>query len=426
MLLTRATGAVVYLGYHMIKTRPGTMRRLLVGAGWVILVALAGVASAYLIADPPPAPRNDFMEYWAAGRLNANGGNPYSEADLLPVQAAIGMADEQAWPMLNPPWTLALLMPFGVSEYGPGYVVWITLLIAAVLLGADLAWRVFGGEPRKRWLAPLLAIASLPTFYALAAAQITPLVLLGLVAFLSCDCRGKEGRAGAALALAAVKPHLFYLVFPAVLLRSIDRRSGAGLAGLGIALAAMTGVAMATNPSAVVQYLGMMVHRPPARFTPPTIGTFLRMLFGTGRFWLQHVPMLVGLWWFTLHWRRHRRDWNWAEQLPLLLFASLLTAPYGAWLFDLVILVIPLLQATTWACQSANRRGIVGLGVTYALIMTSPLALAPLRLNAAVYYYVPVALLLLYLPARRILTDVAQPAIGAATPKPAVRIRRSE
>ena len=33
------------------------------------------------------------------------------------------------------------------------------------------------------------------------------------------------------------------------------------------------------------------------------------------------------------------RDWNWSEQLPLLLLVSFVTAPYGAWPFDMVLLL---------------------------------------------------------------------------------------
>jgi len=43
--------------------------------------------------------------------------------------------------------------------------------------------------------------------------------------------------------------------------------------------------------------------------------------------------------WFAWHWRKHARNWNWTEQLPLLLLVSFVTAPYGAWPFDMVLLL---------------------------------------------------------------------------------------
>ena len=57
-------------------------------------------------------------------------------------------------------------------------------------------------------------------------------------------------------------------------------------------------------------------------------------------FWLQFVPVAGGLAWFAYQWRRHGRAWDWADQLPWLLLVSFVTSPYGAWHFDLVLLLV--------------------------------------------------------------------------------------
>jgi hypothetical protein len=73
----------------------------------------------------------------------------------------------------------------------------------------------------------------------------------------------------------------------------------------------------------------------------------LRLLFGSDRFGLQFLTLVPGLAWFMVEWLLHRADWNWKERLPALLFASLLIAPYGAWPFDLTVLLIPVLRVAT-------------------------------------------------------------------------------
>jgi hypothetical protein len=71
----------------------------------------------------------------------------------------------------------------------------------------------------------------------------------------------------------------------------------------------------------------------------PTLGTVLRLVFGEELFRLQFVPLAAGLVWFAWHYRRKAAAWDWAEQLPLLMLVSFVTAPYGAWPFDMVLLL---------------------------------------------------------------------------------------
>jgi hypothetical protein len=87
-----------------------------------------------------------------------------------------------------------------------------------------------------------------------------------------------------------------------------------------------------------------MRDHPPAQWVSLTLGTLLRLAFGEGRFWLQFVPVLVGVGWFAARWRAHAHAWDWGEQLPWLVVVSFVTAPYGAWHFDLVLLLVPLVH----------------------------------------------------------------------------------
>src|SRR5437763_628311 len=76
----------------------------------------------------------------------------------------------------------------------------------------------------RRLLALALACTFVPVYVAIIAGRISPLLLLGAVLFLTFVRRGNDLCAGAACALLAVKPHLAYLFWIAVLLWSIRER----------------------------------------------------------------------------------------------------------------------------------------------------------------------------------------------------------
>jgi hypothetical protein len=166
-----------------------------------------------------------------------------------------------------------------------------------------------------------------------------------------------------------------------------------GLTAASVALA----LAWAWNPAVVGQYLHTLTQRPPAQYRSPTLGMVLRLLLGEENFRLQFLALIPGLLWLPFYWRRHRRAWEWSERLPMLAFVSLLTAAYGAWLFDLVLLLPALLQVV--AALRRSERG-TGWRVAAAVYLAFNVV-ASLQLSASAEYFdflwLPPALLLAYL-----------------------------
>jgi hypothetical protein len=330
---------------------------LYVGMG---VLALAIGSQAGRLTDISALGVGDFIAYWSAGRLNAQGQNPYSPEVLLPIERAEGWAED--WPniMYYPPWALPLVMPFGLAPFNLARLAWLIAEIAVVAFCIDLIWRYYGGPSAQRWLAWGLGLGFVPTLIALRMGQIGPFLLLGVVGFLICQKRGFSWVAGACLVLAAIKPQLVYLFGLAVVVWAIDRRHWRVLAGGVSALVAAVGVAAWCNPQVLEQYRFALSH-PPSGNVTPTLGALLRLAFGHELVWLQFVPTFFGLLWFPVYYIRKRAHWNWEEQAPLLLLASFLTTSYGAWVFDLVVLLIPLLHAfalivrdgRTWLARSA-------------------------------------------------------------------------
>ena len=109
-----------------------------------------------------------------------------------------------------------------------------------------------------------------------------------------------------------------------------------------VVAAAIRGAAalpLAFNPQIWHQYADAMGNRPPAQWVSPTVGTVLRLAVGEEFFRLQFVPVAVGLVWFAWYRWLNRDHWNWTEQLLLVLLVSFATAPYGAWPFDMMLLL---------------------------------------------------------------------------------------
>ncbi len=327
-------------------------------ASVLVLLAVLGVAGwqvSGLLADPTVWPPDDYVEYWAAGRLNLDNANPYLKSNLWPLQVAAGRKLEtvdDAVMMWNPPWTLAVVMPLGALPARVGQFVWLLVGAAAVGLSAWLLWKRYGGNPEKPWVAFAVGFAFLPTLFGLQVGQISGLMLLGVALFGYGLHAGKPLLAGAAAVLIAVKPHLVYLLWPAILIDAIVYRRWRIVLGGMLTTAIAIVIPMAFNPDVWAHYFHAYKVHPPAEHVSLTLGILLRVLFGQDQFWLQFLPMTLGFAWFGWHRWAFRAGWSLAEHLPMLVLVSFVTAPYGAWHFDLVLLLVPLLQR---AAEFSNR-----------------------------------------------------------------------
>jgi len=254
------------------------------------------------------------------------------------------------------------LLPFGLSR-----LLWLVVNLGVVLFCADWIWRYYGGPVQYRWLAWLLSLAFVPTIMVLKIGQIGPLILLGVAGFLNFERRGQGFLAGAMLALVALKPQLVYLLGLAVLFWAVDRHRWSVLLGGITAIAVGTAIACCFNPSVLGQYL-KAAGNPPLENISPNIGALLRFAIDQKQAWLQYVPTVAGLVWFPFYWWRHRQAWTWDEQAPLILMVSFLTTAYGGWIFDVVVLLLPVLQAAVWVCQSRQPGTAVFAVASYLAI----------------------------------------------------------
>ena len=348
---------------------PSPARRWLLAAGVVAIVAGAGVVGNDLFVGDFQAPL-DYTAFWTAGRLNAEGQNPYDAALVRQIQRELGW-ETTAIMMWNPPWTLGFVMPLGLLPFRTGHGIGILLNLGLVLLSAEWLRRGFGMRGGRR-IAAMLALAFVPTFFLVGSGQITGIALLGLAGFLTASRAGRPWLAGAVGAATAVKPHLLGLFALWLLIDAL--RSGRGrrvvLAGSVALLVASVPPTLA-NPDVWTQYLAAITggpstdHHELAHWEPPLAGWWFRSAIPGAPFAVQFLPFALAAVGFAAWcWRtKPDRTETTGDRLPWIVGLSLLAAPYGVWQYDFVLLLVPILATAARLAARPTAAGVVaGIG----------------------------------------------------------------
>jgi hypothetical protein len=368
-----------------------------------LLLTLATFGGWFLwprLADPKILPLVDYSQYWSAGQANLHGQNPYDAEILNQIQRPFRPEDPEPVMMWNPPWTLTFIMPFGAMPARLSQFLWLTLSLLTVLLSVDVLWRLYGGATEQRAIAWLLGIIFVPTLLLLQFGQIGFLILLGLTAFLYLEDRGYPFLAGICTILVGIKPHLTYLFWPILLVTSLTHPNGRRiLLGAVFGLLLATAIPVFFNPDVLQQYREALSQRPPNQWKSSTLGAFLRLFFTQAgeRFGLQLLPLLLGFGWMMLYFLKEKMTLgntrNWKDRLPLILLISFVTAPYGAWPYDLVILFPAVIQIAT---QLPLKLRLFAL-ILFVGINLLALACTFCKISLEYYAWMAPSLLLLYL-----------------------------
>lgn len=361
-----------------------------------LLVALI-VAVAALAWSGQTLPLHDFVEYWAAGQLLAGGEDPYDLERVAELERQAGHTRDP-FLMWNPPWTLPLVLPLGYLPVRAAHLLWLLVHLGVIVGCVELLWRHYAGPSDGGLMAHLVAWTFVPTVFSLLAGQISPLLLLGVTGFLVLGRRRHDWAAGVAAALLGIKPHLVYLFWPAVLVWAVRQRRWQVLAGGAATGVVLTAVAMAFRPTVLADYWHTMTTRPPTQYSSPTLGTIIRLVLGDAAFRWQFLPVVPGLLWLAC-WRPAWASREWDETLPLIVLVSVLTTPYGAWLFDLVLLLLPVVAVTAAVARVGGATRQAALGV-HAAINGLAMVLWLREAEYLLFIWMTPALLLAYLAFR--------------------------
>ena len=295
---------------------------------------------------------NDFVAYWATGRLLLEGGNPYDIESLLELQRAVGSRFVDAGVVRNPPWALPLLLPFAMLPFSVGWYVWAIGQILLVGISAALLWKLFDGRARPA-AAIVLTFLFPPAVFVALGGQIGGLLLLALAGFTWAVERRRDLVAGLFLGVLTLKPHLLLPFGVVALLWTIRERRLGPLLGAAAFVAVSCLVALLLQPELFEQYAAFARVEVPEEDVVSTPGAALRLAVGFEHFWIQWVPAAVGIAWGIIRYRRLAGAWSWTEQLPLFAAVSWLSAPYG-WVYDMVLLVPTILDGAVRLERSGN------------------------------------------------------------------------
>ena len=313
----------------------------------------------------------DFVEYWAATRLLLTGNNPYGPNELFELQRSVGWNDSIPLLMWNPPWTLSFTIPFGLASFDVAQLLWLLVNTFIVLFCAKQLWLFYGGPPTAYRRAWLVVLTFAPAYLVLLLGQIAPLILLGLVGFLLC-ARNKYWKwAGACTILVSIKPHLLYLFWIALVLWIFEKRQWQLMIGATVSGFIAVTIPLLFSPSVYTDYMELNATGKlptPYDWQTPTIGVAARLFFGGEKIWLQFVPCFIGISWLLFHWHKFKNHWEWTEQLPILIVASLATAAF-AWSFDYIVLLPAIIQAASWLSRRPVLLRENPVVIVYVIIM---------------------------------------------------------
>jgi hypothetical protein len=384
------------------------MRSALTYLALALFLAIIAWRFAVVAGNPEIFPPDDFVEYWAAGKLNARGQNPYDPELLYPLERfeanrkdidTFGeTAKDRAVMMWNPPWTLALAMPLGQLPPRFAQLAWLVLNFLILGFCSVQLWLYYGGRTSRWYVGLALSFFFMPSIYLLTSGQISAWVLLGVTLFLLLERRGHDFLAGACGVLLAIKPHLVYLFWPVLLgYACVNRRGWRMIAGGVTCGLACTAAALAFNPRVLTEYWEALTQRPPEQFMSPTLGTLLRGIDGLQGFLTQFLPLTAGL--IIIAWLYHswRRDgFAWQTAMPALVVASFFTAAYGAWPFDMVLLLPALLYVAAHVDAYPRREDVIVAVAAYAVIVLPQIVLSACAAKSFWWFWVAPLFAFLY------------------------------
>jgi hypothetical protein len=223
--------------------------------------------------------------------------------------------------------------------------------LAIMLISVHWLWDLYR-DSESRWIGWLVAATFLPVAVVLAIGQIGPLILFGLAGYLRFQTRQKNYLAGAFLFLAALKPHLVFLVWVALLLYALHHKRWESLAAFLSVLGVASLLAVVLDHHAFYEYAALFRGGKAVPQATPTLGGLLRYISGSPP--MQFLPIAGAALWFAIYWHRWRSSWEWRSRLPSLLLVSIVATPYS-WFFDQVVLLPSIFFATLSVLRSRRR-----------------------------------------------------------------------
>jgi len=155
----------------------------------------------------PQAVGRDFPIYWTAWQLVGTG---QSLQESQAFQPYLRDSLDSDFALHNPPWILLGFLPFALMPFPTALTAWLLVNAIAALLAVRGAFALFG-IPHPPPLLYALGLCFPPLFTCLFYGQITLMLTTLMLALLVFLIKKQACAAGLCLAIATVKPHLFFI-----------------------------------------------------------------------------------------------------------------------------------------------------------------------------------------------------------------------
>jgi hypothetical protein len=315
--------------------------KLLVGAA--LTVAVAYVLVIHMDKVRANVSQRDSIQYWAAGKLLIHRQNPYDVKSTIELEWEQGYVQDRPVLVRTPPWSLFLFLPLGLTNAFWGWLLWMAVSAASLILAMRLSWKMFGKGNDLRSVFLFAGYLFAPVLACLEAAQIGFVLLIGIVLFMFYETE-RPSLAGAALILPFAKPHLLVFFWVAFLIWIVANKKFKIVGGFIIGLILVTTLALIFDPSAFQHYRDMLRTAAIQGEFIPTVSGVLRLIFFRQYFRAQFVPLLLGFLWCVWFCIKNMVNWSWRDHGLTVMVVSILTTPYG-WLTDEVVLLPAVLFA---------------------------------------------------------------------------------
>ena len=338
-----------------------TIPELSVGRWLLMLLLAATLVTAVLALDLWVAHRiettrtSDFFQFWAAGTALLQGNDPYDPESWRAIYEQQGQwrwqTDQQVF--LYPLWTAFPYVPLAFLPFPTAGLLWALTSQVLLVLSVALWAQALGSTDHRAWLLRVLvlAVAFEPVSLTILFGHVGLVLLFLLSGTLYLVHKGCYAPAGVLLGLTLLKPQLFLLLIPALVVVMLLRRRWSLLASFAITSAALFVTSWLLVPNWVAEWQGYVAQSAMVRLRiSPTIWGLshsVAMAFGRTDLWpglgVGVLAALLGVLAYVLY--VHRQVLVHAGRLEpvlsLVLIASLLIAPYML-SYDFVLLLLPI------------------------------------------------------------------------------------
>ena len=333
----------------------------------LLLLVLATCAVEHLTLGETTG-KVDFISFWLPARCFLEGTDPYV-CYRSPLAASVSQSLSVLLymdnPPFNPPLLFPLLAPFSLLPFERASALWLVFSLVVCVWAILFCERggSIGERSAEKTLRVLVYLSFFPVLIELYFGQISPLLLAGFILYRYYLQRTGSVTfvMGLVLSVTLVKPHILYLLYVDLCLRSIREREWRAIAGFVTGAAILTVLALIIQPQ-MLSFYAELLKRAPNHMFNPTLGSWLQQLSGNFSIWLRCLPAittsaLLAVRYYFADTSKLRN----ADYLTALIPLTIITAPYG-WVTDQILLipVIASLLRRAGAFRGAVSAALVG------------------------------------------------------------------